>query len=108
MTAKNVRTWLPQPNPPNDEGYGGELEAIDAIYAAYMALNAADSRGRRTMMASDSTPTSPMKLTSRAAISALMCIPGIESRDAKIIWDGMRTGGSDARYVYDLWRKGEI
>lgn len=99
-----ARTDLPQPTTPNhDTGYGGELEAIQAIYNAYMALNAADGP-----MAWEDGPGSPMKLMARGAVNALSRLPGVNRRQAHIIWDAMCDGASGAHYAYDLWRRGDI
>lgn len=104
-TARVARTDLPMPRPADpDNGNGSELEAIDAVHAAYMAMNATGASG----MAWDDGPRSPMSLLAKAGRVALMRIPGVSNRDAAIIWEGMCDGGSGAQWVYNLWRNGEI
>lgn len=109
-TARVARADLPMPIARNDEmGWGGELEAVDALYAAYMALNAVGRReGRESHLAWEDGPQAPMALTAKAARAALARIPGVGARQAAIIWEHMVNNGSDAQWNYDLWRKGQI
>jgi hypothetical protein len=104
-TARISRDLLPQPKDHDpDAGHGGELQAVDAVYAAYMAMNATGN----SPMAWQNNATSPMSLLARAGVAALGRLPGVAPRDAKAIWNAMCDGGSDARWCYDLWRKGQI
>lgn len=103
-TARIARTALPLPRPADSEqGHGGELDAIQALYNAYMALNATG-----TDMSVGWTPSTPMQITARAARAALAMLPGVSARDARIIWDEMCDNGSGAQWNYNLWRDGEI
>lgn len=110
-TPKSQRQWLAEPIPANEAmGHGGELEAVDALWAAYMALNAVGSRGSgiESHLAWDDGPKAPMALTSAAARQALARIPGVGTAGAVKIWGTMCETASSARWCYDLWRKGEI
>lgn len=106
-TARVARTSLPWPNTTADvadKGWGGDFEAVDALWAAYMALNATGYGD----LATDAGPTSPMRLTARAAIAALSTFPGVSPRDARRIWEAMCDGADTALHGYTLWRNGEI
>jgi hypothetical protein len=103
-TARHSRRHLPLPLPASEErGTGGELAAIDALFDAYMALNATNTR-----LAYDDHKFSPMRTTGRAAIEALARIEGVGHAGAERIWEHMVGNASGAQWNYDLWRKGEI
>jgi hypothetical protein len=106
-TARIARTYLPWPTRTAeviDQGWEGDFEAVDALWNAYMALNAAGAHGLMV----DDGPAAPMALTARAAVSALSRFPGVSTRDAKLIWHHMCDGASSCLYVYTMWRNGEI
>jgi len=107
-TARVPRTSLPMPTTTAAEeacrtGNGGQIEALDALYAAYMALNAAGGH-----FAWDNNSTSPMALVAKAAKAALARLTGVSARDARVIWDHMVENASGASWNYDLWRNGDI
>jgi hypothetical protein len=106
-TARVLRTDLPMPTTTatvEADGYGGDIEAVDAIWNAYMACNAT-GHGH---IAWQDGPTSPMSLLARAGKSAIARFPGVSSRDAGLIWEAMCDGASGAQWAYNLWRRGEI
>lgn len=103
-TNRSARRHLPPPLEASEErGHGGELEAVQAIYDAYMALNATGGR-----MASDWDKFSPMRVMARGGVEALARIEGVGHSGAARIWEEMCDNASGARWNYDLWRKGEI
>lgn len=108
MTERNSRQYLPMPTTVTDKearesGIGGQIQALDAIYDAYMALNAAGGQ-----FAWDNGPRSPMATIAKGAKVALARLPGVSPHAAAVIWDAMTDGASGAQWAYDLWRKGEI
>ena len=109
-TPPRYRQYLPQPTAPDaEQGWTGELEAVDALYAAFMALNSAgrNHAGREALAMQDGL-SSPMSLTARAARAALARIYGVGDQGARAIWDQMNNSGDPARHCYDLWREGQI
>lgn len=106
-TKAAFRNQLPQPAPESEKmGWGGELEAVEAIFTAYMALNAAG--GGREPLAVQDGDESPMSLVARGGKAALARIAGVGTRGGRIIWDEMVDNGSGARWNYNLWRTGQI
>lgn len=107
-TARIARTLLPQPTEVSREevqlGYGGQINAIDAIYDAYMALNAADG----VFAQEYGSKANPMALVAKAGKAALALLDGVSAAQAAKIWDYMVNNGSGARWNYDLWRNGQI
>lgn len=95
-SARIARTDLPQPT-------DAQLDAIDALFTAYMALNTADGS-----FAHQATPTDPMSLVAKAAVNSLRMLVGISPSAAKSIWTTMIENGENGRYCYDMWRTGDI
>lgn len=117
-TPARYRASLVPPIPASDDkGYGGELEAIDALWDAYMALNAAGVREPGTTtpdhvgespLAHQDGPAAPMALVAKGARAALARIPGVGDAGARKIWAEMVENASGARWNYDMWRVGHI
>jgi hypothetical protein len=103
-TKPQFRDRLPRPAEASGErGHGGELDAIQALWDAYMALNATG-----TDLARGWSPGDPMTMVADAARAALALLPGVGTKGAREIWEAMSDNGDGARWNYDLWRKGEI
>ena len=106
-TKRAYRGQLPQPTPKDEAmGWGGELEAVEAIWDAYMALNAAG--GGHEPLAVQDGPASPMALVAKGGRAALARIAGVGDLGAEKIWDAMVDNGCGARWNYGVWRRGEI
>ncbi len=117
-TPARNRRWLVSPIPADEAmGYGGELEAVQAVYNAYMAMNAAGVRtglttpygtGQESALAYEDGPQAPMSLLAKAGRAALARVPGVGDVGARTIWHHMVDNASGAQWNYDLWIKGEI
>lgn len=85
-----------------------ELRAIDGIYAAYMACNAADTEVLRSRLAQDHSKSSPMSKLADAGRASLRLVKGVSYNGGTQIWEAMCDGGSDAAWCIDLWVKGQF
>lgn len=77
-----------------------QFVAIDALMAAYLALNATDMHA----MAMENGPNAPMVLVRKAGTAALALLPGVTGPAARAIWHEMVDNGDNALWNYNLWR----